>query len=138
MRYYNFNGLYKKLRPLLKHKVDIYRAETTSDSETGISSEEYKPFALDVEAYITQDIRAPYLAINNDDTLKVSAFYNLHVPYFIKLRTGDWVIGHGVEGEEIAHGFLGEVRYGTALNRALINKDDVKEQNPTFIDPFSS
>jgi hypothetical protein len=48
------------------------------------------------------------------------------------IRTGDWVEGFGIGGVRVAHGFCGEVRYGTLLNRALINKDDTKSQNPPF------
>lgn len=129
--HYNFSGLYKKIRPLMKHTVDVYRAETVTDQD-GISSESWKRIFSGVEAYIRQDIRAPYMAINNDDTLKVSSFYNVHVKHDIMIRTGDWVEGFGIGGVRVAHGFCGEVRYGTLLNRALINKDDTKSQNPPF------
>ena len=127
---YNFNHLYKSLVPLMKHTLDVYRSEVVTDTDTGISKEVYSKVLEQIPAYITQSIRAPYLAINNDDTLRVTSYFNVHVKYDITLQTGDYIVGFRDDGEQIAHGYLGEVRYGTALNRALVNIDDTKAQNP--------
>jgi hypothetical protein len=131
--HYNFKGLYRRIQPLLKHTVDIKRPTVVVDSETGISREEMTLVYEGIEAYVTQEIRAPYLAINNDDTLRVTSYFNVHVKYDVDIRPGDFVIGYRDDGKNISHGFCGRVRYGTCLNRALINIDDTKAQNP---DPY--
>lgn len=128
--YYNFNKLYSKLRPLMKHRVDIKRPIVIVDDETGISREELSLVYEDIEAYVTQEIRAPYLAINNDDTLRITSYFNVHVSHEIDIRPGDYIIGYRDDGKNIAHGYCGRVRYGTALNRAMVNIDDTKSQNP--------
>lgn len=132
-KHYNFSGIYKKLRPLFKHTVDIKRATVIEDPETGISREQFETVAKNVEAYVTQEIRAPYLAINNDDTLRVTSYFNVHVKHDVDIRPGDFVIGYRDDGKTIMHGFCGRVRYGTAFNRAMVNIDDTKSQNP---DPY--
>lgn len=130
---YNFASLYDKLSPLFKHTVDIKRPNVVYDPETGISKEVYETIYEGVEAYVTQEIRAPYLAINNDDVLRITSYFNVHVKHDIDIRPGDWVVGYRDDGRNISHGFCGRVRYGTAFNRALINIDDTKAQNP---DPY--
>lgn len=130
MFHYNFASIYKKLRPLFKHKVDIKRPQVVVDTETGISREEFSDVYTQIEAYVTQEIRAPYLAINNDDTLRITSYFNVHVKYDVDIRPGDYVIGYRDDGKNISHGFCGRVRYGTAYNRAMINIDDTKAQNP--------
>ena len=132
-KYYNFSSIYKKLRPLFKHTVDIKRAAVIEDPETGISREQFETVTKNVEAYVTQEIRAPYLAINNDDTLRVTSYFNVHVKHDVDIRPGDFVIGYRDDGKTIMHGFCGRVRYGTAFNRAMVNIDDTKSQNP---DPY--
>lgn len=129
-RHYNFALIYKKVRPLFKHTVDIKRPVVVFDDETGISREEFETIGEGIEAYVTQEIRAPYLAINNDDTLRITSYFNVHVKYDIDIRPGDYVIGYRDDGKNISHGFCGRVRYGTAINRAMINIDDTKAQNP--------
>lgn len=133
VRHYNYASIYKKLRPLLKHTVDIKRPVVVFDEDTGISREEFETIAEGVEAYVTQEIRAPYLAINNDDTLRITSYFNVHVKYDVDIKPGDYVIGYRDDGKNISHGFCGRVRYGTAINRAMINIDDTKAQNP---DPY--
>lgn len=128
--HYNFAGIYKKLQPLLKHTVDISRPTVVTDPETGISKETFEVIAKGLEAYVTQEIRAPYLAINNDDTLRITSYFNVHVKYDVDIRPGDYVIGYRDDGKNISHGYCGRVRYGTAINRAMINIDDTKAQNP--------
>lgn len=133
VRHYNYASIYKKLRPLFKHTVDIKRPVVVVDEDTGISREEFETIAEGVEAYVTQEIRAPYLAINNDDTLRITSYFNVHVKYDVDIKPGDYVIGYRDDGKNISHGFCGRVRYGTAINRAMINIDDTKAQNP---DPY--
>lgn len=133
VRHYNYASIYKKLRPLFKHTVDIKRPVVVFDEDTGISREEFETIAEGVEAYVTQEIRAPYLAINNDDTLRITSYFNVHVKYDVDIKPGDYVIGYRDDGKNISHGFCGRVRYGTAINRAMINIDDTKAQNP---DPY--
>lgn len=130
VKHYNFAPIYKKLRPLFKHTVDIRRPKVVYDEETGISRESFETIAEGIEAYVTQEIRAPYLAINNDDTLRITSYFNVHVKYDVDIRPGDYVIGYRDDGRNISHGFCGRVRYGTAINRAMINIDDTKAQNP--------
>lgn len=130
VKHYNFAPIYKKLRPLFKHTVDIKRPVVVFDEETGISRESFETIAEGIEAYVTQEIRAPYLAINNDDTLRITSYFNVHVKYDVDIRPGDYVIGYRDDGRNISHGFCGRVRYGTAINRAMINIDDTKAQNP--------
>lgn len=130
VRHYNFAPIYRKLRPLFKHTVDIKRPVVVTDSETGISKESFETIAEGLEAYVTQEIRAPYLAINNDDTLRITSYFNVHVEHTVDIRPGDYVIGYRDDGKNISHGFCGRVRYGTAINRAMINIDDTKAQNP--------
>ena len=113
--------------------MDIKRAAVIEDPETGISREQFEIVYENVEAYVTQEIRAPYLAINNDDTLRVTSYFNVHVKYDVDIRPGDFVIGYRADGKTIMHGFCGRVRYGTAFNRAMVNIDDTKSQNP---DPY--
>lgn len=133
MKHYNFAGLYKKLQPLFKHTIDIKRAELLTDPITGITREEYRTVAENVEAYVTQEIRAPYLAINNDDTFRVTSYFNVHVKYDVDIRVGDYIVGYRDDMKGIMHGYCGRVRYGTATNRAMVNIDDTKAQNP---DPY--
>lgn len=133
VRHYNYASIYKKLRPLFKHTVDIKRPVVVFDEDTGISREEFETIAEGIEAYVTQEIRAPYLAINNDDTLRITSYFNVHVKYDVDIKPGDYVIGYRDDGKNISHGFCGRVRYGTAINRAMINIDDTKAQNP---DPY--
>lgn len=133
VKHYNYASIYKKLRPLFKHTVDIKRPVVVFDEDTGISREEFETVAEGVEAYVTQEIRAPYLAINNDDTLRITSYFNVHVKYDVDIQPGDYVIGYRDDGKNISHGFCGRVRYGTAINRAMINIDDTKAQNP---DPY--
>ena len=130
VKHYNFASLYKKLRPLFKHTIDIKRPKVITDETTGISREEFETVANGVEAYVTQEIRAPYLAVNNDDTLRITSYFNVHVKYDVDIRPGDYVVAYRDDGKNIAHGFCGRVRYGTAFNRAMINIDDTKAQNP--------
>lgn len=113
--------------------MDIKRAAVIDDPETGISREQFEIVAENVEAYVTQEIRAPYLAINNDDTLRVTSYFNVHVKYDVDIRPGDFIVGYRDDGKTIMHGFCGRVRYGTAFNRAMVNIDDTKSQNP---DPY--
>ena len=130
VKHYNFANIYGKLQPLFKHTVDIKRPVVVTDPSTGISSEEFETIAEGLEAYVTQAIRAPYLAINNDDTLRITSYFNVHVKYDVDIKPGDFVTGYRDDGKTIMHGFCGRVRYGTAINRAMINIDDTKAQNP--------
>lgn len=130
MSHYNFAHIYSKLEPLFKHTIDIKRPTVVTDEETGISKESLTTIAEGVTAYVSQEVRAPYLAINNDDALRITSYFNVHVKYDVDIKPGDYIIGYRDDGKQIAHGFCGRVRYGTAFNRALVNIDDTKAQNP--------
>lgn len=132
MAHYNFASIYEALQPLFKHTITIKRPEVVVD-EDGISREQMSLISENVEAYVTQEIRAPYLAINNDDTLRNTSYFNVHVKHDVDIRPGDFVTGYRDDGKTIMHGFCGRVRYGTAYNRALVNIDDTKAQNA---DPY--
>lgn len=130
MAKYSFKSIYKYLSPLFKHTVDIYRMAEVTDSDF-LTYEERILLYSDVECYATQEVRAPYLAVNNDDALRISGYYVLHVKYDVDIRTGDYVVVRlpSNRNVELLHGYLGRVRIGTATRRALINLEDTKSQS---------
>lgn len=126
---YSFKSIYKLISPLFKHKIDIYRMVESVGADF-ISKEQRTLVISDVDAYITQNVRAPYLAVNNDDTLKMSGYFNVHVAHDVDIRTGDYVEGRIPSNGDllVMRGYTGRVRIGTATKRALVNVDDTKTQ----------
>lgn len=133
MARYTYESLYKHLKPLFKHSVDVFRAKEMTDSYN-ITREVLMQVYSNVEAYCNQYVRAPFDAVSNPDTLRMSGMYNLHVPTSCVLRNGDLVTMYLIDGSGnktfIGRGYCGDIRYGTAFNRCHINLDDTREQNP--------
>lgn len=133
---YTYESLYKYLKPLFKHSVDVFRATEVTDSEH-ITREVLEQVYSNVEAYCNQYVRAPFDTPSNQDTLRMSGMYNLHVPTSCHLRNGDFVNIYLIDGTGnktfIGRGYCGDIRFGTAFNRCHINLDDTREQNPTPI-----
>lgn len=126
---YSFRPIYKLISPLFKHKLDIYRMVETTGTDF-ITNEERTLIASDVDAYVTQSIRAPYMAFNNDDTLKMSGSFNVHVKYDVDIRSGDYLEARLQEADnsQVMRGFAGRVRIGSATKRTMMNVDDTKTQ----------